>query len=211
VLGVDLRSSARYPSAVAGLDETCQVALLKTFLEDQELMELAQSCAPELVAIGTPLGLPRGLKCLETVCQCCNARGPRKTGREAELELARLGISCFFTSKGSIIKNLVYRGIELKAKLQQQGQIVVETFPHATKVMLFGDNVPPKNSTRSLAYWREQLPLLVKGLDKCLEQLDKNSCDALLNAYTGLLHCQRRTEVLGNAAEGQVVVPRQEH
>jgi predicted nuclease with RNAse H fold len=209
VLGIDLRSSPSHPSALAALKDDGALELLEAFSFDDELLELALTRQPALIAIGTPLGLPLGLQCLESVCQCCDAKAPRKRGREAELELARMGISCFFTSKGSIIRNLVYRGVALKKRLEKAHHTVVETYPHATKVMLFGDKVPPKNSARSLAYLRERLPTLVKGLEPHLASLDKNACDAVLNAYTGLLHCRELTHVLGNPQEGEVVVPRQ--
>ncbi len=191
------------------LGDTSALEALEAFSYDDELMELARTRHPAVIAIGTPLGLPQGLQCLEPVCRCCDAKAPRKRGREAELELARMGISCFFTSKGSIVRNLVYRGVELKKRLLKERHTVIETYPHATKIMLFGDKVPPKNSARSLAYLRERLPTLVHGLEPHLASLDKNSCDALLNAYTGLLHCRELTHVLGSPQEGEVVVPRQ--
>ncbi|MSQ07163.1 MAG: DUF429 domain-containing protein [Dehalococcoidia bacterium] len=209
VLGVDLRSSPSHPSALAVLGEASTLEALDAFSYDDELVELARTRQPALIAIGTPLTLPQGLQCLESRCQCCDAKAPRKRGREAELELARMGISCFFTSKGSIIRGLVYRGVELKKRLVKERHQVIETYPHATKVMLFGDKVPPKNSARSLAYLKERLPALVHGLEPRLATLDKNSCAALLNAYTGLLHCRELTHVLGNPLEGEVVVPRQ--
>jgi len=209
VLGVDLRSSSSHPSAVAELDDDGTLTLLDAFSLDADLLELAGRHQPALIAIGTPLGLPEGMQCLEPVCQCCNAKAPRKRGREAELELARMGISCFFTSRGSIIRKLVYRGVDLKNQLVKARHTVIETYPHATKVMLFGDKVPPKNSARSLAYLRERLPALVGGLDPHLAAVDKNACDALLNAYTALLHRRKKTEVFGNPQEGEVVVPRQ--
>lgn len=210
VLGVDLRSAPSHPSALAGLDDDGKVALLSAFCYDAELLKAAETHRPALIAIGTPLGLPQGLQCLESPpCQCCNPKDPRRRGREAEMELARMGISCFFTSKGSIIRKLVYRGIALKHQLVNAGHQVIETYPHATKVMLFGDKVPPKNSARSLAYLKERLPGLVHQLEPHLATLDKNGCDALLNAYTALLHCRESTDVLGNPGEGEVVVPRQ--
>ncbi len=209
VLGVDLRSSPNHPSALVELDDEGKLKLLAAFSDDEELLELARTRKPALIAIGTPLGLPQGLQCLESVCQCCESKGPRKRGRVAELELARMGISCFFTSKGSITRTLVYRGVAVKKLLTKAGHRVIETYPHATKVMLFGDKVPPKSSARSLAYLRERLPALVPGLAPRAASLDKNTCDAVLNAYTGLLHCRQLTHVLGDPQEGEVVVPLQ--
>ena len=210
VLGVDLRASSNRPSTVVGLDQVSTIAFMNSFGDDDELAEIAQSHQPELIAIGAPLGLPSGLCCLETSCDCCFAQ-PQRKGRLLELELSRMGISCFFTSKGSIIRNLIYRGIALSARLRDLGFAVVEAYPHATKVILFGDKIPPQNSAASLAFMKERLSPLIGGLNPHLDDLDRNSCDAVLNAYTGLLHTQDGTDVLGTPEEGTLVLPRLPH
>lgn len=206
-LGVDLRSSPQRPSTVVALDHLSTIAFMNSFEDDDELAEIAQSHQPELITIGAPLGLPTGLSCLETTCSCCFER-PQRKGRLLELELSRMGISCFFTNKGSIIRNLIYRGIVLSSRLRQLGFEVRETYPHATKVILFGDKIPPKNSAASLAFIKERLSPLIGGLSPHLNGLDRNGCDAVLNAYTGFLHSQDATDVLGTPEEGTLVLPK---
>ena len=122
VLGVDLRSSLKLPSALAALSSSPEPELefLGFAHTDDEIIQTAQNLQPSLIAIGTPLGLPNGLCCLETTCEC-KSYTPQRKGRQLELELARMGISCFFTSKGSIIRNLIYRGIDLSTKLEKLG------------------------------------------------------------------------------------------
>ena len=207
ILGVDLRASPNRSSTAVGLDDHSQAEFIKGFGEDDELAEMAQSHQPELIAIGAPLGLPLGLCCLETTCQCDFAV-PQRKGRLLELELSRMGISCFFTNKGSIIRNLIYRGVELSGRLRGMGFEVIEAYPHATKVILFGDKIPPKNSAASLAFMKERLTPLVNGLSPYLNVLDRNGCDAVLNAYTGFLHSQNATDVLGSPDEGTLVLPK---
>ena len=207
ILGVDLRASARRPSTAVALDDNSQVAFMNSFSGDDELAEMAQFHRPELIAIGAPLGLPLGLCCLESSCSCDFAV-PQRKGRLLELELSRMGISCFFTNKGSIIRNLIYRGIELSGRLRGLGFEVIEAYPHATKVILFGDKIPPKNSAASLAFMKERLTPLIDGLSTYLDDLDRNGCDAVLNAYTGLLHSQNATDVLGCPEEGTLVLPK---
>ena len=124
------------------------------------------------------------------------------------MELSRMGISCFFTSKGSIIRNLIYRGMALSSRLRDLGFKVVESYPHATKVILFGDKIPPKNSAASLAFMKERLAPLIGSLNPHLDGLDRNGCDAVLNAYTGLLHTQDATDTLGTPEEGTLVLPK---
>ena len=85
---------------------------------------------------------------------------------------------------------------------------VVESYPHATKMILFGDKVPPKNSAASLVFLKERLSPLISGLDGHRNSMDRNGCDAVLNAYTGLLHTQEATDVLGDEEAGTLVLPR---
>jgi predicted nuclease with RNAse H fold len=74
-----------------------------------------------------------------------------------------MGISCFFTSKDSIIRKLIYRGIELSDQLRGLGFDVIEVYPYASKVILFGDNVPSKSSHINLPFMKERLPRLISG------------------------------------------------
>lgn len=207
ILGVDLRASSKRPSTVVALDGDSNVIFFDSFANDPELHEMVQSCKPDLIAVGAPLGLPDGLCCLETTCSCRFAT-PQNKGRQSEIDLARMGISCFFTNKGSIIRNLIYRGIGLNQHLSEMGYRVIEVYPHATKVLLFGDNAPPKNSPTSVPFLKEKLTPLVPGLDSYLDGMDRNTCDAVLNAYTAVLHWRNKTDTLGTESEGTLVLPK---
>ena len=207
IFGVDLRASPKRKSSVVALDDGAQFSFLNSFRNDEELLQMSDEYQPSLIAIGAPLSLPSGLCCLEASCPC-SATPPQKKGRMAELELARMGISCFFTNKRSIIRTLIYRGINISQQLRTQGRQVIEVYPHGTKVILFGDKVPPKNSRESLGFMKERLTPLVPGLDACLDSLDRNSCDAVVNAYTALLHSQDDTDMLGGDDDGWLVLPR---
>ena len=207
IFGVDLRASPKRPSAVVALDDGAHLSFLSNFSDDSELFQMGETHQPSLIAIGAPLSLPTGLCCLETTCSCQTIT-PQKKGRQAELELSRMGISCFFTNKRSIIRTLIYRGIDISRKLTEQGHTVIEVYPHATKTILFGDKVPPKNSPGSLPFMKDSLTPLVKGLDKHVDELDRNTCDAVINAYTAVLHFQEKTDMLGTGEEGWLVLPR---
>jgi len=207
VLGVDLRASRKKPSSVAILDSHSHLTELGSFYEDIELMKLVDDLRPGLVAIGAPLNLPSGFCCLDQSCDC-RFSVPDRKGRLLELELAKMGISCFYTNKGSIIRELIYRGILLSQNLRDAGYNVIEVYPHATKMLLFGDKVPPKNSAASVSYMIGHLTPLVSGMEKHADDLDRNSCDAIINAYTGQLHAQSNTDVLGDPEEGILVLPK---
>ena len=207
VLGVDLRASNKKPSSIAILDSESHLAQLGRFLEDEELIKLVNDVKPSLVAIGAPLNLPSGFCCLDQTCDC-RFSVPNRKGRLFELELAKMGISCFYTNKGSIIRNLIYRGIQLSKVLRDAGHKVIEVYPHATKTLLFGDKVPPKNSAVSVTYMIGHLTPLVSGMEKHADDLDRNTCDAIINAYTGQLHAQSDTDILGDPEEGILVLPK---
>ena len=206
-LGVDLRTSIKHPSTVSLIDDDSRACFIGSFATDAELFEIIDDHQPTLIAIGSPLGLPEGLCCLEPGC-ACQPVNLQKKGRQSELELARMGISCFFTSKGSITRRLIYRAVQLNRQLREWGHNTIEVYPHATKVILFGDKVPPKNSPRSLPFMKEQLPTLINGLDPYLTSLNRNACDSLINAYTALLYIREDTDLVGTDKEGFVVLPK---
>jgi len=207
VLGVDLRASNKKPSSIAVLDSQSNLAELASFFEDIELITKVNDLQPDLVAIGAPLNLPAGFCCLNQTCEC-HFSEPGRKGRLLELELAKMGISCFYTNKGSIIRELIYRGIRLSKTLREAGHNVIEVYPHATKMLLFGDKMPPKNSAISISYMIGHLTPLVLGMEQHADDLDRNTCDAIINAYTGQLHAQSDTDVLGDPEEGILVLPK---
>ena len=207
VLGVDLRASRKKPSSISILDPQSHLTELSSFYEDDELIKLVHDIQPDLVAIGAPLNLPSGFCCLDQTCEC-RFSVPNRKGRLLELELAKMGISCFYTNKGSIIRELIYRGILLSQILRDAGHNVIEVYPHATKMLLFGDKVPPKNSSVSVSYIISHLTPLVSGMEEHADDLDRNSCEAIINAYTGQLHAQSDTDILGDPEEGILVLPK---
>jgi len=207
VLGVGLRASRKKPSSIAVLDSQSHLTELSSFFEDNELIKVVNDINPDVVAIGAPLNLPSGFCCLDQNCECRFSE-PNRKGRLLELELAKMGISCFYTNKGSIIRELIYRGIRLSQMLRDAGHNVIEVYPHASKMLLFGDKVPPKNSAVSISYMIGHLTPLVSGMEDHANDLDRNRCDSIINAYTGQLHAQSNTDILGDPNEGVLVLPK---
>ena len=176
VLGVDLRASQKKPSSIAILNSQSNLTGLASFFADSELIKLVDDIHPDLVAIGAPLNLPSGFCCLDQACEC-HFSEPNRKGRLLELELAKMGISCFYTNKGSIIRELIYRGIRLSKTLREAGHNVIEVYPHATKMLLFGDKVPPKNSAASISYMIGHLTPLVSGMEEHADDLQQQRSD----------------------------------
>lgn len=207
VLGVNLRASIERPSAVVGLDCRSQVVLFNSFKEDSELLEIARKYKPRMIAVGSPLSLPAGLCCLESECACDFAL-PEAKGRQFELDLSRMGISCFFTTKTSITRELIYRGVDINRQLSGSGNKVIEVYPYATKIILFGDGTARKAEARNPQALDDQVAGLVTGLNHVIKKMDRNTRNAVLNAYTALLHSRDNTDVLGTPEEGLLVLPR---
>ena len=205
LLGIDLSASSKRPSAFAVIDGQVKLSLLDSFNTTDQLLGLLEIHQPSVIAIDAPLYLPLGLDCLEESHMCSPTLAQK--GRTAEHQLARMRIGCFFTTKRSIVKTLIYRGLELYRELVERGYKVIEVYPYATKVLLFGDKIPPKHSAQGLAFLKEKLSHLIDGLDPYIDQLNHDACDALLAAYTGCLHEENRTNLLGVAEEGYIVVP----
>ena len=207
-MGVDLKTTTRQRSSLAVVDSESRIVHMGYFSEDGELIQALERYQPQLIAIGSPLSLPTGLCCLEANCEC-RMDFPENKGRQAEVELARMGISCFFTNKKSIVTQLVYRAVRLNRELTDLGHRLIEVYPHASKLLLFGDKLPPKrNAKKNLGFIKDRLPSLVNGLDECMTELDSSSCDSLINAHIALLHATGETDVVGSDAEGLIALPR---
>jgi predicted nuclease with RNAse H fold len=204
-VGVDLTGGGR-PSDIAALDESGnRVAFAQATADDEILMLLAELGA-RIVAVDSPMALPRGLCCLELSCACAPA--VPLPGRSAERALAARGIPCFWTTKRSIIKGMVYRAIGLKARLEAAGIVVLEVYPYAVKRVLLGRALPKKHTAAGLAALvagaRCALPACAwpEGWTPGHDQLD-----ALYCAITARLHALHQTEALGEPDEVPIIVP----
>ena len=105
-LGIDLTSSEARPSGYAVLDEQTALLAVGLVATDEEILSLASRWRPRLVALDAPLSWP-----LE----------PDSKGRQCELLLAKEGIGTFRTTRRTIIRALVERGIALSAGLRAEG------------------------------------------------------------------------------------------
>lgn len=204
-VGIDLTSSCNKPSAYAALDANLGITWLGLVSADPEIVAIVDKIQPAIVAIDAPLSLPKGLCCLEQDCSCGQALP--LAGRACERELARLGIPCFFTSKRSIIKAMVYRAIALRGELCARGYEVIEIYPYASKVRLFGKSIPSKLKPAGLAALRTLVTGLMPSLAAQAADLSHDLCDALIAAYTAYLYARGMAEPVGDAEEGLIFIP----
>lgn len=203
--GIDLTSSSKKPSAYALLKDDSTISYLRHLYTDAEIISEIERHKPTLAAIDAPLSLPEGLCCLNQGCQCKPISEVK--GRLCERELARMGIPCYFTTKRSIIKEMVYRAIALKKELLACGCGVIEVYPYASKVRLWGKPIPKKTTPNGLRFLVEHLGIVIPDIIRYQAKLDHDLSDAVIAAYTAYLHHQRKTEAIGDPTEGLIYIP----
>lgn len=203
VLGLD--PASQRPWTCALLDTAPALLRIGSVAGPGEALALALALRPDVVAIDAPLGLPLGQCCLEESCPCRPSLNA--TGRACERELSRLGIGCFWTTKRSIIKPMVYAAMELRRGLESRAVPVLETYPYAAKVRLFGPRIPKKTSKEGLLWLRKRVTGLLVESPKALPQATHDELDAILAGHTGVLHLAGRTETLGIPEEGTITIP----
>ena len=205
VFGIDLTSTETKPSACLGLDGKLQLIYLGFLSRNSDIITLINLYSPQVIAIDAPLSLPGGLCCLEESCPC-RPKFDRKN-RQCDQELRRQGIPCYPTSKKTFIKSLIYRGIELKNKLTCLGFQVIEVYPYASKVCLFGKAMPRKTTPQGITFLKERVENLLPNLKPYLGMFDHDLYDATIASYTAFLYCQNMVDVLGNNEEGLIFIP----
>ncbi len=206
--GVDLTSTEAKPSACLELDDKLHLVYFGFLTSNTDILALLSFYSPRVIAIDAPLTLPSGLCCLEEDCSC-EPKSPRKN-RQCDQELRRLGIPCYPTSKKSFVKDLIYRGIELKAMIEhrlKQFSEVIEVYPFASKVRLFGKHLPSKTTKEGTNLIRTKLGDILPALKPYLHMFDHDLCDATLAAYTAWLYHENRTKALGDGREGLIFIP----
>lgn len=203
--GIDLTSTETKPSACLGLDDELQLSYLGFLSQDSDIIAIINLYSPQVIAIDAPLSLPEGLCCLEESCPC----QPKfeRENRQCDQELRQRGIPCYPTSKKTFIKNLIYRGIELKNKFTHLGFQVIEVYPYASKVRLFGKAMPQKTTPQGITFLKERVENFLPCLKPYLDMFDYDLYDTTIAAYTAFLYCQNMVDVLGDSEEGLIFIP----
>lgn len=204
-LGIDPSNRPTSPWTWAILQEDRSFADAGRVAGLPEAQALALSLRPLVVAVDAPLGLPRGLDCLELLCPCRPACA--KPGRACERELARWGVGLFFTTKRSIIKQMVYAALALRRSLESHGLQVIEVYPYSVRRLLLGRRTPKKQSIQGQRLLREALSPIIPKLERLPSDLGHDGQDAVLAALVGWLWHHGLTEALGVEEEGLLHIP----
>lgn len=145
---------------------------------DEQIVDFCVRGAPDLVAIDAPLSLPK-----------------RGNLRNADMSLIKRGLRVFPPTFAGML-SLTKRGMLLAKKLRARKIKVIEIHPRTSGILIF--------KTGDRERW-------IKKLKKVGFRLyGNNSChevDAALAALTGALHLRGKTEEIGTAEEGTIVIP----
>jgi predicted nuclease with RNAse H fold len=207
-IGIDPTSSESKPSGWAALGASAELLGVGGVGGDAEIISLSERWRPKVVAIDSPLFLPKGLRCLEEPCPHVECRGWTGEKRAAERELFRHGISLYWTTRKAFIKPMIYRAVGLRCTFEVRGIPVIEVYPYASKVRLWGKAKMPKKTRPAGRQWlHERLAELVPGLREREGRLDHDELDAIVAAYTAYLYDRGLAEGVGDREEGLIYVP----
>jgi predicted nuclease with RNAse H fold len=193
LVGVDLAGSPRRATGLCLLrsDGRCRTAVLFT---DHEIFEAIRSAAPALVGIDAPLSLPRGRRTLS------DRSAPHFRSCDLELRARRIP---FFPMTLGPMRMLTRRGIRLRRRLENAGVRVIETYPGGAQDVW---GMPRKQ--RGVERLRRALRRAGLYGDVEHRNVSHDELDAATAALVATFHLLGRTEIVGDPAEGQIVLPR---
>lgn len=193
IVGLDLAGS---PRRSTGFCELVGPRCVRTAVlhDDAEILAAVRSAGPRLVSIDAPLSLPSGRASLETA-------GPPHL-RACDRELLRRRIRFFPVTLGPM-RMLTARGIRLAGELRAAGFRVEESYPGAAQDIV---GLPRKGA----GVERLRRGLRARGFYGTIEhrKTSHDELDAVLCAWVGRLCAQGRAEVIGDPAEGTMILPR---
>lgn len=145
---------------------------------DMKIIKLCRQEQPALLAIDAPLSLP--------------ARGNL---RNADASLIKRGLRVFPPTFAGM-RSLTNRGIRLARKFHTMKIRVIEIHPRTSGMILF------KTADRNRWIAKiKKMGFRFEGGNS------KHEIDAVLAALTGALYLHGKTEEIGNAKEGTIVIP----
>lgn len=189
VLGIDLGGIERRPSGICIL--RARTASTQILYRDEEILNLARSVRPALVAIDAPLNRPPGRRTM------ADRQGAHF--RPCDLELRRLRIPFFPITLGPM-RGLTERGIRLKERLEIRGLRAVEIYPGGAQDIW---NLPRAKRDRE-GLRRGLARLGVRGIGAGATD---HELDAATGALVGRLFLLGRARVLGDFSTGAIIMP----
>ncbi len=210
VAGIDL-AAGRGITAVALLTEDDPPSHVAEFARpvatDAEIVALLGVAAPTIIAIDAPLTLPASVQAALFGAPLPEVERVYTRAAERDAVWGRLGVRPLPVS---FLGGLTLRALVLVARLRlaMPDTRIIEVFPTGT-LRALGLPPPPGRKTapaaRAAAY--ELLARHIRLLPPAPEPLGADVLDALAAAYTAWLHRRGDTLAVGDASEGQIVLP----
>jgi len=179
-IGIDLSASEQKPTGWAIIQKR-KVRATQLYT-DEEIIQKTLKADPSIVAIDAPLTFPK-----------------QGILRKADRQMYRLGYPVF-PPLFKTMQKLTERGAKLAEILRLKGLEVIEVHPASSRKAL---SIPTKEWRKIQAVFRH---IGLRG-DHEKRMLTKHEIDAVTAALTGLLHLEGKTRLVGDAAEGVIVIP----
>ena len=195
-LGLDPSGSERKRSGLALIDESlsAESRIVKT---DADILQAINDTQPDVVAIDSPLALPKGRCCADPSCPCA----VHGIVRSADRAVSRMGYRPFWTLLPSMV-NLTLRSIQLREILEADGVKVIEVYPGAAQDRL---GLPRKQKGEG-ALLEGLCSLGIRFTDGKTKRVH-DELDAITAAYVGMCWLQDSYEAAGPPDEIQIILP----
>ncbi|MBC8045111.1 MAG: DUF429 domain-containing protein [Rhizobacter sp.] len=189
--GVDLAGRIDHTTGLAALTEHRELVFVNEVKPDIAIRNYIDYHKPALIAFDAPLTIPCG-------------RYGTYASRRCDRDLMMLGIPTFTTS---MLAQLTFRAMTLRRQLTSRYD-VIEVYPHAAKLRLGMMHRSKKQEPAAREMIQNRLARFVKNMPRASKILmSDHELDAILAAYTALLHFSKLTESVGDADEGLIYIP----
>jgi predicted nuclease with RNAse H fold len=180
IVGIDLAGASNNPTGWAvWINKRVSACHL---YDDEQILKCSTECEPDLIAIDSPLSLPK-----------------EGAMRKADKEMYKRGYPVF-PPRFPAMERLTLRAMKLTQQMVGRGLKVIEVHPASTRKAL---KMPTKD-------WNKIQEIFIRlGLKGDIETraLTPHEIDAVTASLTGYLHLQGKIESVGNHEEGYIVVP----
>ncbi|NTW48174.1 MAG: DUF429 domain-containing protein [Chlorobiales bacterium] len=189
--GVDLAGKIDEVTGIAAISEKRELIFVNEVKPDIAIRNYIDYHRPVIIGIDAPLTIPNG-------------KYGTYASRKCDRDMVTLGIPAFSTS---MLAQLTFRAITIQKSLTQKYQ-VIEIYTHATKLRIGIPNKEEKDSQDVREVVQSRLSRFVKNMPRASRVLlSSHALDAVLAAYTALLHHNNLTETIGDSLEGLIHLP----
>jgi predicted nuclease with RNAse H fold len=196
VVGLDMTGSEKKASGFALVEDG--IATTMRLKSDSEIIEEIVKIAPDIIAMDSLLSLPQGRI---SIYDDDPGRYVYGINRECERLLLKRGIRSYPPLIKSM-QQLTLRGITLAGNLKEKGFLVIETYPGAIQ-----DTLKFPRKQKDLNLLRQSLKDFGFLGSFSFDKVTHDEIDALTCCIAGLYYLYGKYELLGNDAEGYLVLP----